>query len=105
MTAAPLTASAPAATPTATGHRVGRTYYSLRNRAWYRVVATATMWELAPGASVVVCWENGNTTTTTLDRAGDPEVCPACRGVVAGPPWLRVRRCRCAGLIHARSDV
>lgn len=102
MTADPVTTGLDEAGATATGHRVGRAYYSVRNRARYRVVGTATTWELAPGASVVVRWENGNTTTTALERGADPELCPSCSGVVAGPPWLCVRHCRCDGPLRSR---
>ncbi|MFP5376526.1 MAG: hypothetical protein ACLGIO_07075 [Acidimicrobiia bacterium] len=87
---------------TPTGHRVGRLYYSIRNRSRYRVLGVATTWELAPGGSVRLRWENGNTTTSAVDRGSDPEVCPACDAVVGGPPWLDVAACRCpAGLAHA----
>ena len=83
------------ARPTATGHRIGRRYYSVRNRSRSRVLGVATTWELAPGASVKLRWDNGNTTTTALDRGLDPEVCPSCDGHLDGPVWIPVARCTC----------
>ena len=81
--------------PAATGHRIGHRYYSVRNRTCYRVLGIATMWELAPGASVTLWWDNGNTTTTALDRGLDPELCPSCDGHVNGPRWIPMARCKC----------
>ena len=82
-------------TETATGHRIGHRYYSVRNRCCYQVLGVATTWELAPCASVTLRWDNGNTTTTALDRGLDPELCPSCGGRRNGPASIPVARCRC----------
>jgi len=80
---------------TATGHRIGRRYFSLSYRARYDVVRVATAWELAPGRCVHVRWENGNTTTSDRPRGKDPEVCRSCDRPVEAPARLAVGRCRC----------
>lgn len=80
---------------TATGHRVGRRYFSLSHRARYDVVRVATAWELAPGQCVRVRWENGNSTTSDRPRGRDPEVCRSCDRPVEAPARLAIGRCHC----------
>jgi hypothetical protein len=82
----------------ATGHRIGGRYYSIRNQTCYEVLGIATVWELAPGASVRLRWDNGKTTTTAIDRGLDPEVCQSCDGHLNGPMWIPVARCTCQAL-------
>ncbi len=57
---------------TATGHVVGVSYFSPRERMRYRVEGVATIWELAPEEGVALLWENGSRTVTSRGRGLDP---------------------------------
>lgn len=87
---------------TATGHEVGRTYFSLRHLARYRVLGQASKWELAPAECVRLEWENGNCTTSGESRGNDPELCSTCEGALEMFGAPRVGPCRCVTTAVAR---
>lgn len=88
---------------TATDHEVGRTYFSVRHLARYRVLSQASKWELAPAACVRLEWENGNCTTSGEPRQRDPELCGTCEGALEVFDPLPLEICRCVTTAVARA--
>jgi len=69
---------------TATDHVVGGLYFSPDYGMHYRVHASATIWDLAPGHAVAVEWENGNRMLTSRDRGRDKRCRPTGEAVTHG---------------------